>query len=97
VIEYGRDPNKEADNVRRHGVAFDEAIVALRDLLGIEWFDNEHSVDEPRFVKVGRDIRGRFLTVVTSDSGHGPRIISARRATKRERYAYEHQRPLGPE
>jgi uncharacterized DUF497 family protein len=96
VIEYGRDPAKEAENVRQHSVAFDDAIVALRDPFAVEWFDEGHSADEPRFIKVGRDIRGRFLTVVTSDGGHGPRIISARRASKRERNAYESQRPLGP-
>jgi uncharacterized DUF497 family protein len=96
VIEYGRDPAKEAENVRQHGVDFGDAIVALRDRFAIEWFDEDHSADEPRFVAIGRDLRGRFLAVVTSEGGHGPRIISARRATKRERNAYEHQRPLGP-
>ncbi len=95
MIEYGRDSAKEAENVRQHGVSFDEAIVALRDPLRIEWFDEEHSLEEPRFVTIGRDLRGRFLAVVTSDGGDEPRIISARRATKRERNAYEHQRPLG--
>jgi uncharacterized DUF497 family protein len=96
VIEYGRDRAKEAENVRQHGVSFDEAIVALRDPFKIEWFDEAHSVEEPTFVTIGRDLQGRFLAVVTSDGGHGPRIISARRATKRERNAYELQRPLGP-
>jgi uncharacterized DUF497 family protein len=94
VIEYGRDPVKEAENVRQHGVTFNDAIVALRDPLRFEWFDESHSADEPRFVTIGRDVRGRFLAVVTSKGGHGPRIISARRATKRERNAYERQRPL---
>jgi uncharacterized protein len=96
VIEYGRDPAKEAANAWQHNVRFDDAIVALRDPFGVEWFDEAHSTDEPRFIKIGRDLRGRFLAVVTSEGGHGPRIISARRATKRERNAYEHQRPLGP-
>jgi uncharacterized DUF497 family protein len=95
VIEYGRDPAKEAENLRQHGICFDDAIVALRDPFRIEWFDESHSADEPRFVTIGRDVRGRFLAVVTSNGGHGPRTISARRATKRERNAYEHQRPLG--
>jgi uncharacterized DUF497 family protein len=36
VIEYGRDPVKEAGNVRSHGVDFDDAIVALRDPFRIE-------------------------------------------------------------
>jgi Uncharacterized protein conserved in bacteria len=96
VIEYGRDPAKEAENVRQHGINFSDAIVALRDPFRIEWFDEDHSSDESRFVTIGRDIWGRFLAVVTSESWPKPRIISARRATKRERHAYQHQRPLGP-
>jgi uncharacterized DUF497 family protein len=96
VFEYGRDPAKEAENVRQYGVNFNDAIVALHDPFAVECFDEDHSIEELRFVKIGRDLRGRFLTVVTSDGWPKPRIISARRATKRERHAYEHQRPLGP-
>lgn len=96
MIEYGRDPAKEADNVKRHGVSFDDAIVALRDPFRVTWFDEGHSIEEPRFITIGRDVRGRFLAVVTSEKWPKPRIISARRATKRERDAYESHRPLGP-
>jgi hypothetical protein len=96
VIEYDWDTEKEAENVRQHGFDFYEAMVALRDPFAVEWFDEDHSIDEIRFITIGRDLRGRFLTVVTSDDWPKPRIISARRATKRERHAYEHQRPLDP-
>lgn len=95
MIEYSRDPVKEAENVRNHGVSFDDATVALQDRLAVSWFDEDHSIEEPRFVTIGRDLRGRFLAVVTSEGWPKPRIISARRATKRERHAYEHQRPFG--
>ena len=93
MIEYDWDTEKEAENVRQHGFDFYEAMVALRDPFAVEWFDEDHSTDEPRFVTIGRDLRGRFLAVVTSDGWPKPRIISARRATKRERHAFEHQRP----
>ena len=96
MLEYGRDPIKEAENVRRHGVDFKDGIIAIRDPFAIRWFDEAHSTAEPRFVTIGRDLRGRLLTVVTSEDWPRPRIISARRATKRERHAYEHKRPLGP-
>ncbi len=96
MIEYGRDPVKEAENVRQHGVNFNDAIIALRDPFRVEWFDDDHSADEIRFIAIGCDLQGRFLTVVTSDDWPRPRIISARRATKRERHAFEHQRLLGP-
>ena len=93
MIEYDWDRGKEAENVRQHGVNFYEAMVALRDRFAVEWFDLDHSIDEIRFIAIGCDLQGRFLTVVTSDDWPRPRIISARRATKRERHAYEHQRP----
>jgi len=96
VIEYGRDPVKEAENVRQHGIDFNDATVALRDPFRVEWFDEDHSTDELRFATIGRDLQGRFLTVVVSEGRPRPRIISARRATKRERHAYEHQRPPDP-
>ena len=56
MIEFGRDPTKEAENVRHHGVTFSDALVALRDPFAIEWFDEDHSTDEPRFVTIGRDL-----------------------------------------
>ena len=96
VIEYDHDPAKEAENVRQHGIDFSAATVAILDPLAIGWFDEEHSDDEPRFVTIGRDVRGRLLAVITSEAWPKPRIVSARRATKRERDAYEQQRPIDP-
>ena len=58
MIEYGRDPAKEAENVRQHGITFNDAIVALQDRFAIEWFGEDHSIEEPRFVTIGRDLRG---------------------------------------
>ena len=61
----------------------------LRGHLKFTWFDELHSGDEPRFKSLGYSDLGRILVVVTSDDGVQPRIISARRASKRERHAYE--------
>ena len=96
MIEFDWDPDKEAENARRRGIDFYDAMAALRDPFAIGWFDEEHSIAEPRFVTIGRDLRSRFLAVVTSDGWPKPRIISARRATKRERHAFDLQLPLGP-
>jgi uncharacterized DUF497 family protein len=51
--------------------------------------DLAHSNVEARMRIVGWSNLGRLLVVIVSASGHRPRIISARRATKRERHAYE--------
>ena len=96
MLDHAWDPEKEEENRRTHHVGFDDARVALRDPLAVRWFDESHSLEEPRFITIGRDLRGRYLAVVTSESVLQPRIISARRATKRERHAYAQQRPFDP-
>jgi len=63
VREYDRDPAREAENLRRHGIHCHDAIVALLDPFAIEWFDEDHSIDERKSVTVGRDLRGRLLAV----------------------------------
>ena len=92
VLEYTWDPEKEAINVRKRGVSFDEAKTVLHGRLAIAWFDEAHSQHEPRFRTIGYSALGQLLVVVTSDDGVQPRIISAWRATKRERDAYERRR-----
>ena len=83
------DPLKAAENLRRHGVSFLEAEEAVRDPLRLVVHDLEHSGREPRFRIMGHTAKGVLLVVVTSERGPRPRIISAWRATKRERRVYE--------
>jgi uncharacterized DUF497 family protein len=83
------DEEKEADNVRKHGVDFREAIEALLDPLARSEEDVEHSDVEQRWRTIGTSRRGRVLRVTTGEDGSTIRIISARAATRRERHAYE--------
>ncbi len=92
VLKYAWDSDKEAINVRKRGIDFLEARTVLQRRLTVTWFDEAHSLDEPRFKTIGYSALGRLLVVVTSDDGVQPRIISAWRATKRERDAYERRR-----
>jgi uncharacterized DUF497 family protein len=87
VRRYDWDPPEEAENRRKHGVGFDEAESVLAGRLSVVAFDDTHSFAEPRFVTVGWSSRGRLLMVVTCEGETRPRIMSARRATKRERDA----------
>jgi uncharacterized DUF497 family protein len=90
VVRYQWDKKKERLNIAKHGVNFDEAQAALEDPGRITRLDIDHADIEERFLTVGVGFRARLIAVVTAEPPQGSiRIISARRATKRERHAYE--------
>jgi uncharacterized protein len=84
------DPGKAADNRRKHRVHFAEAANVLLDPRAMTQED-PLAQGEQRFVTVGMDLLGRILTVAYTYRGERPRLISARRATRKERQQYEHQ------
>lgn len=89
MSRYTWDPEKARDNLAKHGVSFEEAE-SVPDTDLARWFpDRGHSDEEERSWVIGPSSLGRLLLVVTSESGPRPRIISAWRATKRERRDYE--------
>jgi len=88
-VEFEWDPEKAAANVRRRRVSFNEAATVLEDPLSTTFPDEAHSEGEMRFVTVGVSQRGRLLVVAHTERNNTIRIISARRATRREREFYE--------
>ena len=89
VIGPTWDPEKARLNFAKHGVSFAEARVALNHPLARRWPDTGHSEGEERSIAMGFSPTGHLLLVVTSNGSDGKmRIISARRATKRERHVY---------
>lgn len=87
VFEW--DPAKALSNLRKHGVSFDEATGVFGDPLALDIHDPLHSDDEDRFVIIGTSLRGRLLVVVFTERNDRIRLISARKATPRERKTYE--------
>lgn len=87
VFEW--DLNKAKNNIRKHGVAFEEASTVFGDSLSITILDPMHSESEERFVTIGSSIRNRILVVVHTDRQDNIRIISARKANSKERKNYE--------
>lgn len=81
------DPGKAASNLTKHGVRFSDAESALFDPRAITVEDV--GIEERRFVTIGVDCLGRVLVVVYCYRGDEIRLISARRATRRERGQYE--------
>jgi len=84
------DDRKNKENRRKHDVSFEEAQSVFFDDDAREFFDPDHSEDEERFLLIGRSYRLRILLICHCfrESERVIRIISARRATKKERAVY---------
>jgi len=89
VLIFEWDEKKASQNVKKHGVSFEEAATVFGDPFSITIYDPLHSKDEDRFVILGLSNKNRLLVVVHTDRYNKIRIISARKATKRERKQYE--------
>ena len=86
-MRFTWDARKAAANLAKHGVSFDEASTAFDDELGAYFPDSLH---EERFILIGYSRRQRLLYVVYAEVARDSiRIISARKATKREKAHYE--------
>jgi hypothetical protein len=84
------DPDKDRRNQAKHGISFAEAALILVGDPVRHWPDPRHSAVEPRTVTMGFTAAGQVVVIVTSVAIDGSiRIISARRATKRERHVFE--------
>jgi uncharacterized protein len=93
VFEW--DPRKAEVNAAKHGVSFDEAVTVFLDGDALDGPDVQHSQDERRFLRLGRSADRRVLivsyTLRRTGDAETIRIISARRASRRERAAYAAQ------
>ena len=82
------DPKKSAANAKKHRILFVDAATVLDDPLALTIPDERH--DEQRFATLGSDHYARLLVVIYTYDGVGDiRLISARKATRRERRKYE--------
>ncbi|MBI1726143.1 MAG: BrnT family toxin [Candidatus Rokubacteria bacterium] len=88
-MQFEWDPAKAARNLAKHGVSFDEASTVFGDPLAGTIPEPQHSGEESRFVTIGLSTSQRLITVVHAEREDRIRIISGRRATRRERRKYE--------
>jgi hypothetical protein len=87
-IEIEWDSEKAASNLKKHGVSFEEAATSLLDPAALAQEDAE-AKGEPRWVLIGPSARARLLAVVyTLRRDDRIRLISARRATRKEAAYY---------
>ena len=82
------DPAKAASNLRKHAVGFPEAATIFLDPLALTVPDPDHSEVENRFITIGQSVRRRIIVVAHADHGDRVRIVSARKARRREIHAY---------
>ena len=83
------DSEKARTNLADHKITFDEAKSVFLDPLAVSGHDPDHSHDESRYMMFGTSSTGHLLAVVFTYRSDKIRLISARKATKRERKIYE--------
>ena len=90
MIRFEWDSSKAASNLRKHGVSFGEAMSVFYDERAVQFFDDEHSGSEQRFILLGMSVEARILVVCHYERASGDviRIISARKATRLESSFY---------
>jgi uncharacterized DUF497 family protein len=90
MIQFEWHPSKATANLKKHQVSFEEAQTVFYDEFAVQFFDEAHSANEERFLMLGMSAQSKLLIVCHCEREGGDiiRIISARKATKRESVFY---------
>lgn len=89
LTQFEWDQNKAKKNLRNHNVDFDEAQTVFTDDYSVVIPAPDHSREEERWIIIGISRKNRLLLVVFTQRMNVIRLISARKATPRERKKYE--------
>ena len=90
MLTFVWDRKKAALNLKKQGIAFEDASTVFEDPFEVTVYDTDHSFDEHRFITLGQMANRRLIVVCYKEERADLyRIISARDATSRERNAYE--------
>jgi uncharacterized DUF497 family protein len=87
-LDFEWDEDKAAANLKKHKISFDEAKTVFGDPFSITINDPKHSAAERRFIDIGTSATGNVL-VVSYTERQKIRLISSRKASKKERRIYE--------
>ncbi len=95
MIKFEWDAAKATTNKKKHGVSFEEAQSVFYDEFAVQFFDEENSVSEDRFLMLGLSDEARLLIVCHCERAQGNiiLIISARKATRNESSYYQGVKP----
>lgn len=90
-MRFEWDPAKDAANLAKHGLSFEEASALFESKADyLEIYDEEHLDEEDRFIAIGPIRQGVVVVAYTEREEDVLRIVSARMATKIERERYQH-------
>ena len=89
MLLFEWDEEKDKTNEKKHCISFHETTIFFSDSYSLTIHDPLHSEDEDRFIIIGSSMKNRLVVVVHSERGNKIRIISARKATRKERLQYE--------
>ncbi len=91
MINFDWDPAKADSNIKKHGVSFEESCSVFYDEFAVQFFDQKNADQEDRFLMLGMSNKTNVLIVChcERDNGNTIRIISSRKATKKEQMHYQ--------
>ncbi|MBC8384783.1 MAG: BrnT family toxin [Candidatus Cloacimonetes bacterium] len=96
-MKFVWDTDKEKINIQKHRITFEQASYIFADPFALNKYDNEHSENEDRWILLGKLLNDSIVVVVHTfreiDGIEFVRIISARKATKKEKQAYQERCP----
>lgn len=92
MIWFDWSTQKAVSNFKKHQVSFNEAATIFSDPMSFTFPDHDHSINEQRYITIGLSEQNRCLIVAHTDENEIIRIISARRATRKEINYYEENR-----
>lgn len=88
-MKFEWDAKKELENVKKHGVSFQEATTVFGDPLAATLPDPDHSHGGSPFITIGLSLNHRLVVVSHTEEGENFRIINAREASSHERKTHE--------
>ncbi len=90
MLKFEWDDKKNQNNIKKHGISFEEAASVFEDDESLIIADDEHSKDEERFILIGFSFKANLLVVCHCYRNKDAiiRIISARKADSKERQKY---------
>ena len=96
-MKFEWDRKKETINIKKHGVTFEQASYVFADPFALNRYNEGHSKDEERWILLGKSLNQTILLVAhtfrDNDGKEFVRIISARKATKKEEKSYKERCP----